>query len=313
MDETGRRLASRRLPEGLAGIGEAPSTLIADHAEEPDQVVIGIETDRGLWVEALTAAGYQVFAVNPLAVARYRDRHHVSGAFGLRRASGVRGQPDGAAQAALALGHVVVNRQKERSSLSTRRLLDAAGELISEGGYAAMTLAAVGERAGYSRGLVTARFGSKRELVEALVERITTVWNARNVQPGTVAGAASTACCSPSMRSVCSPSVTRVHLRTLYALQFEALGQVPELRSHFVEFHRTMRADMAGFVRRGLRDGSVVAGTSPKAEGAAVVGALRGIGYQWLLDPDEIDPSALLSHLIVCLDRRLRARRRQPS
>jgi hypothetical protein len=39
-----------------------------------------IETDRGLWVDALTAAGYQVFAVNPLAAARYRDRHHVSGA-----------------------------------------------------------------------------------------------------------------------------------------------------------------------------------------------------------------------------------------
>ena len=43
-------------------------------------MVIGIETDRGLWVGALAAAGYQVFAVNPLAVARYRDRHHVSGA-----------------------------------------------------------------------------------------------------------------------------------------------------------------------------------------------------------------------------------------
>jgi transposase len=43
-------------------------------------VVIGIETDRGLWVEALAAAGYEVFAVNPLAVARYRDRHQVSGA-----------------------------------------------------------------------------------------------------------------------------------------------------------------------------------------------------------------------------------------
>ena len=54
--------------------------LIAEHAEDPAQVVIGIETDRGLWVDALTAAGYQVFAVNPLAAARYRDRHHVSGA-----------------------------------------------------------------------------------------------------------------------------------------------------------------------------------------------------------------------------------------
>jgi transposase len=79
MDETGARLASRRLPEGLAGIGEFHQ-LLARHAEEPDQVVIGIETDRGLWVEALVAAGYQVYAINPLAAARYRDRHHVSGA-----------------------------------------------------------------------------------------------------------------------------------------------------------------------------------------------------------------------------------------
>jgi transposase len=46
--------------------------LIAEYAEDPAQVVIGIETDRGLWVDALTAAGYQVFAINPLAAARYR-------------------------------------------------------------------------------------------------------------------------------------------------------------------------------------------------------------------------------------------------
>ncbi|MBV8349110.1 MAG: IS110 family transposase, partial [Mycolicibacterium sp.] len=54
--------------------------LIAEHAEDPGQVAIGIETDRGLWVGALTGAGYRVYAINPLAVARYRDRHHVSGA-----------------------------------------------------------------------------------------------------------------------------------------------------------------------------------------------------------------------------------------
>jgi transposase len=79
MDAEGARLASRRLPEGLAGI-RGFHELMAAHAEEPAQVVIGIETDRGLWVDALSAAGYQVFAINPLAVARYRDRHHVSGA-----------------------------------------------------------------------------------------------------------------------------------------------------------------------------------------------------------------------------------------
>jgi hypothetical protein len=79
MDEGGKRLGSRRLPEGLAGIGQLHE-LIAEHAEEPDQVVIGIETDRGLWVGALGGAGYRVYAINPLAAARYRDRHHVSGA-----------------------------------------------------------------------------------------------------------------------------------------------------------------------------------------------------------------------------------------
>jgi transposase len=79
LDETGTRLASRRLPEGLTGI-RGLHVLIGEHVEEPDQVVIGIETDRGLWVDALVAAGYQVFAINPRAVSRYRDRHHLSGA-----------------------------------------------------------------------------------------------------------------------------------------------------------------------------------------------------------------------------------------
>lgn len=79
MDEAGKRLAAKRFPEGLSGI-RGLHALIAEHAEEPGQVVVGIETDRGLWVDALVAAGYQVFAINPLAAARYRDRHHVSGA-----------------------------------------------------------------------------------------------------------------------------------------------------------------------------------------------------------------------------------------
>jgi AcrR family transcriptional regulator len=200
-----------------------------------------------------------------------------------------------------------MSRQAERSNLSTRRLLDAAADLISEGGYAAMTLSAVGARAGYSRGLVTARFGSKGELLDALVDRMTTNWNERNVQPRTLGrtGLDGLLITLDAIRAQARKNP--VGLRRLYALEFEALGPVPELRSHFVEFHRTMRADMAAFIRRGLRDGSIVAGVSPKAEGAAVVGALRGIAYQWLLDPEEIDAPALIGHLVAALDRRLRA------
>jgi transposase len=81
-DEAGKVLARRRLPEGLAGV-TALHELVAEHLDptaEPGQVLIGIETDRGPWVQALLAAGYVVFAINPLQVARYRERHSTSGA-----------------------------------------------------------------------------------------------------------------------------------------------------------------------------------------------------------------------------------------
>jgi transposase len=79
MDEAGQRLASRRLPEGLEGIRRFHE-LVAPFIENPDELVVGIEIDRGLWVHALAAAGYEVYAINPMAVARYRERHHVGGA-----------------------------------------------------------------------------------------------------------------------------------------------------------------------------------------------------------------------------------------
>ena len=79
MNEDGKKLASRRLPEGLDGI-RVFHELVADHVIDPAEVVVGIETDRGLWVTALVAAGYQVYAINPLAASRYRDRHNVGGA-----------------------------------------------------------------------------------------------------------------------------------------------------------------------------------------------------------------------------------------
>jgi Transposase/Transposase IS116/IS110/IS902 family len=52
--------------------------LLGEHADAPAEVIVGIETDRGLLVGALLAAGYQVYAVNPLAASRYRERHTTS-------------------------------------------------------------------------------------------------------------------------------------------------------------------------------------------------------------------------------------------
>jgi transposase len=79
LDEQGKVLGRARVANSLEGVSRIHA-LVADHSEEPDAVVVGIETDRGLLVQALLAAGYQIYAINPLAVDRYRDRHSVSGA-----------------------------------------------------------------------------------------------------------------------------------------------------------------------------------------------------------------------------------------
>jgi transposase len=82
MDEAGKVLATRRLPEGVAGmtrLHELTGRFVPENAADAE-VVIGIETDRGPWVAALIAAGYTVYPVNPLQASRYRERHGVSGA-----------------------------------------------------------------------------------------------------------------------------------------------------------------------------------------------------------------------------------------
>jgi len=81
-DEQGRVLARARVPEGIAGITRLHALIgqFAGPGTEPGEVAVGIETDRGLWVTALRAAGYTVYAINPRQVARYRERHGTSGA-----------------------------------------------------------------------------------------------------------------------------------------------------------------------------------------------------------------------------------------
>ena len=81
MDSAGRKLAKARLPEGVAGIARLHAMIGAQLGDaEAAEVAVGIETDRGPWVAALIAAGYTVYAVNPLQAARYRERSSVSGA-----------------------------------------------------------------------------------------------------------------------------------------------------------------------------------------------------------------------------------------
>jgi transposase len=78
-DDTGRRLGGGRLPEGVEGVARFHE-LVAGHVDDPADVVVATETDRGLFIGALVAAGYTVLAVNPMSTSRYRERHSTSGA-----------------------------------------------------------------------------------------------------------------------------------------------------------------------------------------------------------------------------------------
>src|SRR5215472_11227190 len=80
-DDTGRVLARAKLPEGVAGMARLHA-MIGEHSGEDGEVdvLVGIETDRGVWVQALISAGYELYPINPLKVARFRERYTISGA-----------------------------------------------------------------------------------------------------------------------------------------------------------------------------------------------------------------------------------------
>ncbi len=78
-DQTGQRLAKGRVPDGIAGVARLHEMLAA-HVDDPGGVVVATETDRGLFVAAMVAAGYRVLAINPRSTDKYRERLSTSGA-----------------------------------------------------------------------------------------------------------------------------------------------------------------------------------------------------------------------------------------
>src|SRR3954453_17556421 len=79
IDDEGKLVAKRRINESVEGVAELTAMLTAagDSAEEP--IPVAIETPRGLLVAVLRASGRPIYPINPLAVARYRERTSVSG------------------------------------------------------------------------------------------------------------------------------------------------------------------------------------------------------------------------------------------
>ena len=179
----------------------------------------------------------------------------------------------------------IVEPQQDRSHESTRRLLDAAAELVAERGYADATVAEIGKRAGYSRGLVSARFGSKENLMWALVQRASDTWFPHLLDPPHRGSARDQLL---ALVRTIGEQVARdpQALRVLERLIFEASG---ELHERFVASQRRMEGSFRDILTRGIADGSIRDDLDVEVEAALLVATLRGISYQWFLYPHEVD------------------------
>jgi AcrR family transcriptional regulator len=185
--------------------------------------------------------------------------------------------------------------KQARSALSTQRLLTAAAELIGERGYNATTLAAIGERAGYSHGMVTRRFGSKEGLLAVLIERMVSDWSQHELREavGDETGVPALQAMIGSVRRAVRRAP--VQMRALYGLTFEALQPTPGLRERMVEVHREQRRQLADMVRAGVPVGTIRADADPAGTATMVIAGLRGIAFQWLLEPADVDIDAALA------------------
>lgn len=200
----------------------------------------------------------------------------------------------------------IVEPQQDRSHASTRRLLDAAAELVAERGYAEATVAEIGKRAGYSRGLVSARFGCKENLMWALVQRASDTWFPNLLDPPRRGKACD------QLRALVRTIGEQVArdpqaLRVLERLIFEASG---ELHERFVTSQRRMESGFRDILTRGIDDGSIRDDIDVEVEAALLVATLRGISYQWFLYPREVDMVRLHEALADQLADRLRPPRR---
>lgn len=194
--------------------------------------------------------------------------------------------------------------QAERVAASDRALIDAAIELIAERGYERTTLALIGEKAGYSRGLVTQRFGNKENLLWAVMRQILDRWSTQALEPR-VAGKIGV----PALQTIlaayldaCEAGPKRI--RAYYALLREADGPVPAVRDTIKKLHVTERAQIAGMIRAGQAAGAVRRDIDPDAEATAFLGVMRGVTLQWLLDPN-VDLVGTLTQYGVSLERTL--------
>jgi len=181
--------------------------------------------------------------------------------------------------------------QEQRRAETERRVVDAATELIATSGSRRITLARVGEAAGYSRGIVYHQFGSRERLVEAVLDKVQRMelpaYEGNGLEQ--LVGVVETYLAVVSQRA---PS-TRAFLQ----LWLEALAADPVVAPLFAERDRGFRRWLSDVVARGIADGTVVRDAVPDGAGALLVAIVRGSSVQMAASP-EVDAASVTAEAV---------------
>lgn len=195
--------------------------------------------------------------------------------------------------------------QEERRAEAERRLLLAAAELIGEVGPSQVTLAAIGERAGYSRGLATHHFGSKGALMERLVGEVT-AWF-RGALAEAIAHESPTEQLLGLVRTYFEviADLPPMHRARLVLMADAVARSSPDVRPAVLATDREFRAEVVAGIERGIASGEVPPSVDPDGLATVVVGMLRGVAFESVLD-ETIDLDASRAEVEKLLLGRLR-------
>lgn len=178
--------------------------------------------------------------------------------------------------------------QAERTAISDKAMLDAAIDLLLERGTDGTTLAAIGEKAGYSRGLATYRFGSKAGLYDEVCKSISRHWlDYLKTDVGEKIGIDAMCAALDSFFQFVSDSPREA--RVLQILYCGAASPKSEYRQTSANIHQRQQDDVAAWVRAGQAVGTVRANADPKSIAAQYIAYISGMTYLWLINPKSID------------------------
>jgi AcrR family transcriptional regulator len=178
--------------------------------------------------------------------------------------------------------------QAERTAISDRAMLDAAIELILDHGVEKTTLAAIGEKAGYSRGLATYRFGSKAGLYDEVCKSISRRWlDYLEEGVGDKIGIEAMSAALDAFFTFVSDSPRAA--RVLQILYCGAASPKSEYRQTSVNIHRRQQDDVADWIRAGQAEGSIRDDADPRSVAAQYIAYITGMAYLWLIDPESIN------------------------